>query len=541
MKNNGFNEDSYNSIISDLEKIFDGEDLFEEEDASKKPQKIVEENPEEVIKGIFDEVISNYTDNSFVMEKPLMKKETVKKPAVKTIEKPAKIIKETKEEKPSSFISVPLMSEDDIVSPFKKNNITEEKKTEPVKTTPIIETNIPEVIQEMVTETVIENKTVEETKEPDVVEDEVKETANETNDIFEVQIIKENETTDETKQTEEVKEDVSEINDINIEEIKAESEKEKTESVEDTSKEEEIDEETEELFIGNKKSSSKRKKIDSEIVVSSILIAMLVLAIVLVALKYFVPGPAGSEANKEEISGEVNNVASKTMDEELRKFWLDNKKTNKDYVGEILFDSGIVSESFVQAKSVVKENGEKYVFYTKNGDPVYETDGYIGNDVYQYMDWRSLKPIDAQSGTGTSTYLDCDNNLSDQLLVIYGFNWNSLHPGQGYNLSNLEMMKQPEYYSTGADFKIVLDNQIRKYEVCSVFEINMFDQRAIDLLLNRRITFTDIDFINENALYDTGIYYSDKDLYVLLVLNEYDVSSTKLCLLAKENYREIYE
>jgi len=35
-----------------------------------------------------------------------------------------------------------------------------------------------------------------------------------------------------------------------------------------------------------------------------------------------------------------------------------NKEINPDYVGDIFFDSGLLSVNFVQAKSVYKDNGE---------------------------------------------------------------------------------------------------------------------------------------------------------------------------------------
>ena len=73
----------------------------------------------------------------------------------------------------------------------------------------------------------------------------------------------------------------------------------------------------------------------------------------------------------------------------LKERWLENKAINPDYVGDLVFDSGLIDVSFVQAKSCYKPNGEPYRFYTEDGRLVTNPEGYNGNDVYIWTYWKT--------------------------------------------------------------------------------------------------------------------------------------------------------
>ena len=54
--------------------------------------------------------------------------------------------------------------------------------------------------------------------------------------------------------------------------------------------------------------------------------------------------------SKTDAPIETQEETSNPMDPELRSMWLTNKKINEDYVGQIVFDSGLINLPFVQAK-----------------------------------------------------------------------------------------------------------------------------------------------------------------------------------------------
>ena len=84
-----------------------------------------------------------------------------------------------------------------------------------------------------------------------------------------------------------------------------------------------------------------------------------------------------------------NRTESNPMDRKLRKMWLKNEGINPDYVGQIIFDSGLIDLPFVQAKDVYKEDGSLYTFYTKDGQLVEDPTGFSGNDVYIWTNWKT--------------------------------------------------------------------------------------------------------------------------------------------------------
>ena len=92
--------------------------------------------------------------------------------------------------------------------------------------------------------------------------------------------------------------------------------------------------------------------------------------------------PDGGPANQAQVS-------SNPMPSDLKRRWIENKEINSDYVGQIVFDSGLVDLAIVHASDVYQDDETLYEFYTLEGERVIDPEGYSGNDVYIWSDWRT--------------------------------------------------------------------------------------------------------------------------------------------------------
>jgi hypothetical protein len=212
--------------------------------------------------------------------------------------------------------------------------------------------------------------------------------------------------------------------------------------------------------------------------------------------------------------------------EEYRKLYDENKAINEDYVGEIIFDSGLIRVSFVQAKSCYKEDGELYQFYTEDGKLVTDASDYTGNDVYIWTYWKTGEYD--YNDNGGSTFMDYRNNLADQNLIVYGHHfsvWNDETRSKAF--TPLEQLLEEENYPDNRYVTLVLQNEIRKYEIVSVYEFNATREEDFTDLQYWRTNYNYDDYdgnaydpdyyrnyianIRKAQLYDTGIALSEED------------------------------
>ena len=85
-----------------------------------------------------------------------------------------------------------------------------------------------------------------------------------------------------------------------------------------------------------------------------------------IALGILLTGGLNLNKPKEPEAAPPIEVIEVSPDEEAKKRFRENYDANKainpDYVGDLFFDSGLLSVNFVQAKDVYKDNGEMYQF-----------------------------------------------------------------------------------------------------------------------------------------------------------------------------------
>ena len=210
-----------------------------------------------------------------------------------------------------------------------------------------------------------------------------------------------------------------------------------------------------------------------------------------------------------------------------RDLWLENKSINDDYQGEIIFESGLINKSFVQAKSCFDKDGKLYTFYSESGRQITDSTGLTGNDVYIWTNWKDMTyDYDILGG---SVFMDYRNELSDQNLIIYGHHFsvqNGHDPERVKAFTPLEKLLESSNYENNKYVNLVLDNKTNKYELVSVY---IFDSEKDYYLENCQYWRTEYNYddysdtiddtyyesyikaISENALYDTGVKLTPED------------------------------
>ena len=226
-----------------------------------------------------------------------------------------------------------------------------------------------------------------------------------------------------------------------------------------------------------------------------------------------------------------------------------NKEKNEDYVAKLSFKSGLIDKPVVQAKSIYNKDGSLKRFFTESGKLVTEDvistacgGDCTGNDVYIWTDWETgnYDRID----NGGSIFMDYRNELSDQNLIIYGHHFSEEYKydkERSKAFTPLEKLTEQENYKDNKYIDLILNGEIRTYEVAVIFEYSLLvdDSEMQYYRTNYNTTYTgedDPDYaekyfakIKELAYYDTGVELKPEDKTLTL----------QTCYSLRPNYREI--
>ncbi len=253
------------------------------------------------------------------------------------------------------------------------------------------------------------------------------------------------------------------------------------------------------------------------------------IALLAIAATVFVLISAGaiSLPKKTETMPEVDpEDEAAELRRQYRIFYDENEAINEDYVGNIMFDSGLINVPFVQARSCYKENGEMYRFYTEEGVLVTDAAEYTGNDVYIWTDWKTGQ-YDYNTNGG-STFMDYRNVLTDQNLIVYGHHFSAWNDPTGTKqFTPLEQLLEEENFDKNRYVTVLLEKEIRRYEIAAVYEFNAANEEDyLDLQYWRtNYNYDDydanaydadyyqnyIDTVKEIQLYDTGVEWTVND------------------------------
>lgn len=286
----------------------------------------------------------------------------------------------------------------------------------------------------------------------------------------------------------------------------------------------------------------KKKKILIEVLAIIVIVLLVCATLIFTRVIDITNKNVQEEKNKQEIIVEVNNS------QPLRQTWLDNKKINSDYVGEIIFDSGLINKSFVQAKSVYDNNGKLYHFYTEDGNLVEEPGDLNGNDVYIWTNWKDMSYD--YNDEGGSIFMDYRNSIGDQNIIIYGHHYSNVS-GNDYNrqkaFTPLEKLLDEENYLANKNLKLILDKQTISYELVGVYKYDIYDENCVNNLQYYRTNYNYdeyedvyddtyyqnyIDALNQVKLYKTDATLStnDKTLTLQTCISGLDGLEYEICV-----------
>lgn len=258
----------------------------------------------------------------------------------------------------------------------------------------------------------------------------------------------------------------------------------------------------------------------------TLIITLIAITGLLLGLLGFMFGPSLINNNPKPVDNTpVEVIETNAEHERFKKLWQDNHAINEDYVGELFFDSGLINVSFVQAKSCYKPNGELYTFYTEDGRVVSDPTGYTGNDVYIWTNWKT--GAYDYNDEGGSVFMDYRNDLSDQNIIIYGHHfsvWNDATRKKAF--TPIEQLLDENNYSANKYVTLVLEKEVRHYELASVYQFDATSDRFWNDFQYWRTNYSYDDYtgtvqddyydnyikgLSEVQLYDTGVKLTNKD------------------------------
>lgn len=195
-------------------------------------------------------------------------------------------------------------------------------------------------------------------------------------------------------------------------------------------------------------------------------------------------------------------------DDYYREFYKSQKEINEDYVGQIFFKSGLIVQPFVQGKT---------------------------NGTYLRTDWTNMK-YDVEG----SNFMDYANTIDDENIVIYGhYVFEYLDPTLTHKFSPLEQLLSKENYEDNKTIYLLLEDEIREYEIASVFYAQLVKDGEYYYTQDNQqyylASFSDDYFetyhqaVKEVEQYKTGLDFTRNDKLLTL----------QTCTRSREDLREI--
>lgn len=287
-----------------------------------------------------------------------------------------------------------------------------------------------------------------------------------------------------------------------------------------------------------------------------IVLSIIIIALITIATLLF-SGVININDNEPIVEENVQEEVIEEPKQEYRDIWLENKNINSDYVGELVFDSGLIHQPFVQAKFVYDKNGDLYHFYTERGELVSDGQDYTGNDVYIWTNWKDMTYD--YNILGGSVFMDYRNVLSNQNIIIYGHHFSESagnDPERVKAFTPLEKLLKAENYEDNKSLKLILDNETRFYELAGTYIFDATDDFYINNMQYYRTNynydeFNDvaddnyfkgyIDGLNNVKLYDTDCSLSEDDntLTLQTCISGQDGVLYEICVF-KETETEYY-
>lgn len=235
-----------------------------------------------------------------------------------------------------------------------------------------------------------------------------------------------------------------------------------------------------------------------------------------ILIVYFIGQTKSKEDRKVEEVIEVKEQAQEEVEEKeltIKEEYEKYKKINDDYIGQIYFESGLLDLPFVQGET---------------------------NDTYLRTDFETMK----YSIAGT-VFMDCQNNIEeDQNIILYGHNYSEQDdPTFSKMFSSLRLLKDQANYEDNKIICLYLGDKTLRYQVLTVYEINVIEQDGKQYIDNSVPQYTSRNYISKEfnryqskykqiELYDTELTFNRTDK-LLTLQTCVDGSTDKLIVVAK--------
>lgn len=247
----------------------------------------------------------------------------------------------------------------------------------------------------------------------------------------------------------------------------------------------------------------------------TIILLLIVIILIFVCLFCYKKLPKKTESKTNNIVQIEEETKNPNINYDFDWNFYHNK--NEDFVGYLEFESGLISIPFVQGQT---------------------------NDTYIRTNWETMN-YDEEG----SVFLDANNSLSDQNLVIYGhYIYPEYDSSRLHKFTPLEKLLKEENYEANKTVYLYLENEIRTYEVVAVYLCPINKDETTDENLQYYWTKFDSDYFNTtykqavlNAEeYDTGVYFGYEDKFLTLQTCVENHSELREIVLLKEISVEKY-
>ncbi len=244
-------------------------------------------------------------------------------------------------------------------------------------------------------------------------------------------------------------------------------------------------------------------KRDMKKILIPVIIAAIIILVVLIFVMLQGGGNKGGDATTTPSTSTTTTPSAETIDfSKYPEIWDANYEINSDYVGEIVFESGIIDQPMVH--------------YSGEGIP---NPGYTK---YERTDWKTME-YSEEGSVFVDPYVDLANSTN---ITIYGhYVYESLDPTRTHMFTPLALLIDEENYEDNKYFYIVLENEVRKYEIAYVYYAQLTGDPIQPLAngMNYMLTeWTDdelnyyIDEVEKVQFYDTGVDIEPGDKFVTL-------------------------
>lgn len=209
--------------------------------------------------------------------------------------------------------------------------------------------------------------------------------------------------------------------------------------------------------------------------------------------------------SKEDTVIIINDAPEILLKYDYDKVFKENKDINSDFKGLLVFESGLITKPVVQGKT---------------------------NDTYLRKDWMT-----GNYDLYGSVFFDAVNKINDQNLIIYGHNtFKSLDEEGEMVFTPLELLIEQENYEDNKIVYLCLEDEIRKYEIVSVYycELEDYLYAREDMQFNLPVYSKEYfpvyhDTVKRVEFYDTGEDFNIEDNLLTL----------QTCVKGDESKREI--